>query len=101
VHAGCSRGNFEEITQAIFGRIAQDLQTFFQASMFRRLGLRDPRLRQVRRCLKAFHPANRPVNPLRVDGGGLQVVEAGTRLKVQTAVFRVGNQEAQASTLSG
>jgi hypothetical protein len=27
-----------------------------------------------------------------IDGGGLKVVEAGARLKVQTAVFRVGNQ---------
>lgn len=31
--------------------------------MFRRIGLRDPRRRQASRCLKAFHPANRPVNP--------------------------------------
>jgi hypothetical protein len=42
---------------------------------------------------------------LRVDGGGLQVVEAGARLKVQTAVFRVGNQLAaafeHAATFSG
>ena len=31
--------------------------------MFRRIRLRDPRRRQASRCLKAFHPANRPVNP--------------------------------------
>ncbi|MDH3925927.1 MAG: hypothetical protein OET41_15130, partial [Xanthomonadales bacterium] len=36
------------------------------------------------------------MKPSRVDGGGLQVVEAGARLKVQTAVFRVGNQQAAA-----
>jgi len=31
-----------------------------------------------------------------IDGGGLQVVEAGAGFKVQTAVFRVSEQQAAA-----